>query len=292
MKSSKSPSPWLLLAPMLIVMGGVIGWPFIRTIAYSFTNAKLIAFEPPKLTYLQNYINALTNPEFRQAMGISLKFAIVVVSAELLMGISIGLLLNCQFYGRRIVRAMLIIPWALPTVVNAIMWRLIYNPEYGALNSLLYQMGFINEYQNWLSNRDLALWAIIFADLWKNFSLVALIVLAALQTLPHEQIESAQIDGAGPFQRFKSVIFPHILPPLQVALVLRIIEAVKVFDIVFIMTRGGPMNLTRTGSIFVYQEAFSNSRMGPGASYAFIMVLVIFIFISLYMKGLKKGGGI
>lgn len=292
MRSNKNPSSLLLLAPMLIVMGGVIGWPFIRTVLYSFTNAKLIAIEPPDFTGLHNYVYALKNPDFLRAMGVSLKFALVIVSAELVMGVSIGLLLNCEFYGRRIVRAMLIIPWALPTVVNAIMWRLIYNPEYGAMNSLLYQLGIISDYVSWLSDRNIALWAVIFGDLWKNFSLVALIVLAALQTLSKEQIEVAEIDGAGPLQKFRSVIFPHILAPLQVAMVLRIIEAVKVFDIIFIMTRGGPMNLTRTGSIFVYQEAFSNSRLGQGASYAFLMVLTIMIFISVYMRILKKGSDV
>lgn len=279
---------WLLLVPMVLIMGAIIGWPLLQTLVLSFTNSKLISFDPPEFVGLANFVSAFNNDDFLQSLKISGQFAIVVVTVEMLLGVSVALLLNQDFVGRNVVRALLIIPWAVPTVVNAIMWRLIYNPEYGALNSLLVQLGFISEYINWLSDVDKALWAIIFADIWKNFSLVALIVLASLQSLSPSQIEAAKIDGAGSLLRFINVTIPHIIAPLQVALVLRIIEAVKVFDIAYIMTRGGPANRTKTGSIFVYQEAFSNSRIGSGASLALIMVLLIMVFIAFYMRILNK----
>ena len=278
----------LLIVPMVLVMGTVIGWPLIQTFAMSFTNVQLMDMDTPRFVGLQNFISAFHNEGFLNALKVSGVFALIVVSSEMILGTSVALLLNEPFHGRNFVRGLLILPWAVPTIVNAIMWRLIYNPEYGALNSLLFQLGIIDSYTSWLSSADKALFAIIFSDVWKNFSLVAMIALSSLQTLPSSQIEAAKMDGASAVQRFRYITFPHLIPSLQVALVLRIIEAVKVFDIIYIMTKGGPANKTRSGSIFVYQEAFTNSRMGSGAAYAIIMVCLIMIFILLYMKFLSR----
>ncbi len=128
----------------------------------------------------------------------------------------------------------------------------------------------------------------MFADVWKNFSLVTMIVLASLQSLPEQQIEAAKIDGANGWQRFIYITMPYIIPSLQVAMVLRIIEAVKVFDIIYVMTKGGPANKTRSGSIFVYQEAFTNSRIGSGSAFAIIMVAFIMLLILVYMRALNR----
>lgn len=278
----------LLLAPMIVVMGAVIGWPLIQTFVLSFTDSKLMDISRGAFVGFQNFKDGLTNQGYLAALKVSAMFALVVVSSEMILGTSVALLLNEPFKGRNLVRALLILPWAVPTTVNAIMWRLIYNPEYGALNSLLSQLGFIENYISWLGSADKALWSVMFADVWKNFSLVGMIALASLQTLPDSQIEAAKIDGAGAWQRFRYITLPHLIPSLQVALVLRIIEAVKVFDIIYIMTKGGPANKTRSASIFVYQEAFTNSRMGSGAAYAIIMVSLIMILILFYLRFLSR----
>lgn len=278
----------LLTVPMIVIMGAVIGWPLIRTILLSFTDAQLMDSGTSGFVGLANFRNAITNEGFLASLKISAIFAFIVVTSEMILGTAVALLVNEPFKGRNLLRAFLILPWAVPTVVNAIMWRLIYNPEYGALNSLLTQLGLIDSYISWLSSANMALGAIIFADVWKNFSLVALIALASLQTLSSAQVDAAKIDGANALQRFGYITLPHLIPSLQVALVLRIIEAVKVFDIIYIMTKGGPANRTRSGSIFVYQEAFTNSRMGSGATYAVIMVALIMIFILFYMRIITK----
>lgn len=278
----------LLLAPMILIMGAVIGWPLIQTFVLSFTDTQLMDVSAPTFVGLDNFIKGLGNQGYLDALKVSGLFALVVVSSEMILGTSVALLLNEPFRGRNLVRALLILPWAVPTTVNAIMWRLIYNPEYGALNSLLFQLGFLDSYISWLGSADKALWSVMFADVWKNFSLVAMIALASLQTLPDSQIEAAKIDGAGAWQRFRYITLPHLIPSLQVALVLRIIEAVKVFDIIYVMTKGGPANKTRSASIFVYQEAFTNSRMGSGAAYAIIMVCLIMILIAFYIRGLSR----
>jgi len=278
----------LLTVPMIIIMGTVIGWPLVRTILLAFTDAQMMDVGTSGFVGLANFKQAITNEGFLASLKVSAIFALIVVTSEMILGTAVALLVNEPFKGRNLLRALLILPWAIPTVVNAIMWRLIYNPEYGALNSLLTQLGLIDSYVSWLGSANKALGAIIFADVWKNFSLVALIALASLQTLPSSQVDAAKIDGANAVQRFGYITLPHIIPSLQVALVLRIIEAVKVFDIIYIMTKGGPANKTRSGSIFVYQEAFTNSRMGSGATYAIIMVAVIMIFILFYMRIITK----
>ena len=276
---------------MIIIMGAVIGWPLIQTFVLSLTDSDLMNLSKPAFVGFTNFTKALKNPGYLESLKISGLFALVVVLSEMVLGTSVALLLNEPFKGRAIVRGLLILPWAVPTTVNAMMWRLIYNPEYGALNSLLFQLGIIDQYVSWIGTADKALWSVMFADIWKNFSLVAMIALAALQTLPESQIEAATIDGANGWQRFRSITLPHLIPSLQVALVLRIIETVKVFDIIYVMTRGGPANKTRSASIFVYQEAFTNSRMGSGAAYAIIMVCMIMILIAFYLKGISKKEG-
>lgn len=273
---------------MVVIMGTVIGWPLIRTIMLAFTDASLMGLDKTVFVGLSNFTQAIHDEGFRSAMKVSLIFALVVVTSEMVLGTAVAMLLNEPFRGRNFLRAILILPWAVPTVVNAIMWRLIYNPEYGALNSLLTQLGLLDSYISWLGSADKALASIMFADVWKNFSLVALIALAALQSLSVSQVEAAKIDGTNAIQRFWYITLPHLIPSLQVALVLRIIEAVKVFDIIYIMTKGGPANKTRSGSIFVYQEAFTNSRMGSGAAFAVIMVSLIMILILFYMRILTK----
>lgn len=273
----------ILLTPMLILMILIIGWPLVQTFIISFTDTNLLGNEGHAVG-LKNFINGLRNIDFLASLKVSGIFALVNVTLEILLGTAIALLLNQPLKGVKWVRGLLILPWAVPTVVNAIMWRLIYNPEYGAMNSLLYQLKIIKNYTSWLGDANKALFCIMFADLWKNFSLVSLIVLAALQTLSKDQIEAAVIDGTNAWQRFTAVTLPHIIPSIQVALVLRIIEAIKVFDIIYVMTKGGPANKTRSASIFIYQEAFTDSRLGSGAALAIIMVCLIMIFIFAYLR--------
>ncbi len=204
----------------------------------------------------------LASSTFQRTLFTTAWFAIVSVAAEMVLGVLAALLLDQKFYGRTVLRALMILPWALPTIVNATLWRLIYNPEYGALNAALTQTGILADYRSWLGEPGTAMTALIVADCWKNFPLVALIALAALQAVPKDIVSASLIDGASAWKRFRFVILPYLAGPLMVALVLRTIEAFKVFDIIWVMTRGGPANSTRTLSILVYQEAFSFQRAG------------------------------
>lgn len=281
---------WLLMLPLLVVMTAVIGWPLVDTVRLSFTDAKLVGTEGGFIGPA-NYIKMLTGSNFQRALVTTTWFAVISVAAEMVLGVLAALLLNQQFRGRTALRALMILPWALPTVVNATLWRLIYNPEYGALNAALTQVGLLASYRSWLGEPGTALAALIVADCWKNFPLVALIALAALQAVPRDITAASLVDGAGPFNRFRFVIMPYLAGPLLVALVLRTIEAFKVFDIIWVMTRGGPANSTRTLSILVYQEAFSFQRAGSGASLALIVTLLVTILAAAYAALLRKAAG-
>jgi multiple sugar transport system permease protein len=287
--ASKQRQAWGLLAPMLAIMAAVTAYPLVHTLYLGFTDASLGG--DGSLTEwvgLENYLNILTDPGFQEALGRTTYFTVVSVGIEVVLGILVGLLLNEEFVGRGFVRVLLVLPWALPTIVNAMMWRLIYNPEYGSLNALLTQLGLLDHYRSWLGSPASAMNAIIAADVWKNYPLVALFVLAALQTIPANLYEAARMDGAGPWQRFRAVTLPGILGALSVALVLRTIEAFKVFDIIYVMTRGGPADSTKTLSFLVYQESFAYLHAGSGASYAVVVTLIAMVMIAVYILLIRR----
>lgn len=275
---------WVLLAPMLLVMLLLTAWPLLRTIWLSFTDAALIGSgETPAWIGLENYLYALSDPDFRASIWRTLYFTLVSVTFEGVIGVLVALLLNQKFVGRNVLRVLVILPWALPTIVNAMMWRLNFNPDYGSINALLSQLGIIDGYRSWLGSPDAALNAVMFADIWKNYPLVTLLVLAALQSIPEDLFEAARLDGASAWRRFRAITFPAIVAPLGVALVLRTIDAFKIFDIIYVMTRGGPVDSTKTLSFFVYQESFSYLRAGSGAASAILMTLMCALLITLYL---------
>jgi len=289
--SSRDRQAWALLLPLLVIILTVTGYPLISTLRLSFTDASLTGRHVAQhWVGFANYAYVFTDPDFGDAFRRTLYFTFVSVGIEILLGVLVALLLNREFAGRTIVRAIMVLPWALPTIVNAMMWRLIYNPEFGSLNALLSQLGLIDSYRSWLGTPGTAMNMVILADVWKNYPLVAIIVLAALQTIPRELYEAADIDGAGPWVKFWKVTFPAILGPLSVALILRMIEAFKVFDIIYLMTRGGPADTTKSVSFFVYQESFAYLRAGSGASYAVSVALTSAVMIAIYIMLLRRQG--
>ncbi|CAI1499964.1 Inner membrane ABC transporter permease protein ycjO [Serratia quinivorans] len=274
----------MLLAPMLLMMLLLTAWPLARTLWLSFTDAALVGDGvTPAWVGADNFFYALTDPDFQAALWRTLYFTVISVAFEGVIGVLVALLLNQKFHGRNVLRVLVILPWALPTIVNATMWRLNFNPDYGSINALLTQLGVIDHYRSWLGDPASALNAVMLADIWKNYPLITLLTLAALQSIPDDLYEAARLDGASAWRRFRAITLPAILAPLAVALVLRTIDAFKVFDIIYVMTRGGPMDSTKTLSFFVYQESFSYLRAGSGAAYAVLMTLLCGLLIALYM---------
>jgi len=279
----------LMLLPILVVVLGAVGYPLFRTLYLSFTDSHLTGLnQAAKWVGLENYVRALSSSDFQAATARTVYFVVVSVGLELVLGVTVALLLNQKFFGRSLVRLLLIIPLALPTIVNAMMWRWIYNPEFGALNALLTQLHLMGDYRSWLGEPGLAMNMVIVADVWKNYPIIALVVLAALQLIPKELFEAAAIDGANAWTRFWRITWPGITAALSVAMVLRTIEAVKVFDIIYVMTRGGPADSTKTLSFMVYEEGFSYLRSGSAAAYAYLVVLISVILIALYIVLLRR----
>jgi len=276
-----------LLAPAVVALLTIVGYPLVETVRLSFTSTELIG-GGGGFVGLDNFATALGSADFWSSMRITVTFTVLTVAIEMVFGLLVALLLNLKLRGRGFVRGLLIIPWALPTVINAMMWRVIYNPEFGALNAGLQQMGIIGDYRSWLGDPDVALYAVAVADIWKTVPLVALILLAALQGVSQELRDAASIDGAGPLARFWTVTWPAILVPVSIVVVLRIIEAVKVFDVIWVMTHGGPLNATRSLAILVYQQAFSFHHSGYGAALSLLSVVLSLVLIALYVVSLRR----
>ena len=279
----------LLLLPAAVVVFGVVLYPAGRALVISFYDVD----SPFAGTYpfrgLANYVDILNDERVRAAAGHTLYFTVVSTALELVLGVGLALLLNAPLRARWLFRAIVILPWALPTIVNGAMWRWILNAQYGVLNAVLAQLGLQSEYRSWLGTDPfLALNMVVLADVWKNTSLVAFFLLAGLQTIPRELYEAARVDGAGPIRSFLRITLPLLLPTVAIVLVLRTIEAFKVFDIIYVMTGGGPASGTQTITFFTYQQAFSAQRFSYGAALAYLTVVAILILAVVYLRLLRQ----
>jgi ABC-type sugar transport system permease subunit len=279
---------WLLVAPSLLVILGVTLWPIISTFFLSFFVAPTGINQARTFVGFGNYLSMLRDPAFWGTVKRTLYFTVVSVGLELILGLAIAQLIHSRPFGWKFLRFSLIIPWAVPTIVNGAMWRWIYSADFGALNGILYQFGLINHYIPWLSLPDAAMNLVILADLWHTVPFVALILQAALATLPEELNEAAAVDGANAFQRFWKIRLPLLRPAILVALIVRTVEAFRVFDIVYIITSGGPANQTITISYLTYLFSFSYGKQGTGAALSFIISIFTITMAILYIRFLYR----
>jgi multiple sugar transport system permease protein len=235
---------------------------------------------------IQNYVDLVGDEVARTSVLVTLVFVVVSTLLEVLLGLGIALVINRRFPARGMVRAAVLIPWAIPTVVASQMWRYIFNDRYGLLNLALYGAD-TAAYQAWLAQPASALAAIVVADVWKTSSFAALLILAGLQTIPDELYEAARLDGASPWQRFVHVTLPLIRPALLVALLFRTMDAFRVFDLVFVMTQGGPADATNVLQFYGYKKIFAEGLMGYGST---ISVLVFCLTLGISIAYLKLVG--
>ncbi len=273
-----------LIIPSLVLTLGLVLWPIVSTLIMSFHNINLARPERQEFIGLANYINHLSDNFFWETIGRTAYFTFVSVGAEVVLGIAIALLLNQQLRGWRFLRLSIIIPWAVPTIVSAAIWRWIYNADYGALNGLLYQFGLIDNYIPWLADPQRAMNMVIIADVWHSTPFVVLIVSAAMASLPVELYDAAAIDGANAWQRFVRITIPLLRPAIMVVLVIRTVEAFRVFDIIYTITRGGPVNGTMVISYLTYEETFRYLKLGSGAALSFIVSAFILVLALIYIR--------
>jgi ABC-type sugar transport system permease subunit len=273
--------------PAMLFIIGIIIFPLLYSVYISFFDFNIFTKHPPFIG-LKNYIDIFKSDYFWYSIGRTTYFTVISVGLELVLGFLVALLLNQEFKGRSLARTLLILPWALPTVVNGVLWTWIYDPNYGALNALLKSLGIISQYRNWLGTAFSAMNAVIVADVWKNTSFIAMVLLAAMQNIPKDYYEAAIIDGAGRLKNVFYITLPLLRPAILVAVVIRTMEAFKVFDIIYIMTKGGPANGTQVISYYTYINSFQYSKYGYGAALSYIVSLVILIFALFYIKILYK----
>ncbi|ADL70105.1 binding-protein-dependent transport systems inner membrane component [Thermoanaerobacterium thermosaccharolyticum DSM 571] len=279
---------YLLVAPALLCIIAIALYPVLNTFKLSLYYMKLQLIGMTHFIGFQNYISLFNDPRFRSASINTVIFTIVSVSLELVIGMIMALLMNKKFKGTGLVRAAILIPWAIPTIVSALMWKFIYNDQFGLLNDILLRMGIINSYKAWLGSPSLAMGSAIFADVWKTAPFMALLLLAGLQNISYEFYEAAKVDGAGSIRRFFSITLPLLKPTILVALIFRTLDAFRVFDLIFVMTGGGPGNSTETLTIYAYKTLFRNLDFGIGSAIAVVIFIFVFVFAMIYIRLLDK----
>jgi multiple sugar transport system permease protein len=264
----------LLVLPAALVLAVVVLVPIVRVVALSFTRTEMETGLVSRWAGLESHARLWHDSRFFVALGNTFVFTGASVAVETLLGIAIALLLHARFRGRGIVRAMVMLPWALPTAIMALAWAWIFNDAYGVANDLLRRLGLIATPVAWLGERGAAMASLVIAEAWKTTPFVALIVLAGLQGIPQEVIEAARVDGLSAAQRLRHVVLPLIAPSILVAVLFRAIQAYGAFDIVYVMTGGGPGGSTETVSLYAYRNYFRYLDFGYGSAVASQSVLL------------------
>jgi trehalose/maltose transport system permease protein len=274
---------WFIM-PSLLLLSAVTIYPIIHGV-YLSLHRKLLIFGISEFVGLQNYRFLLTDERFWGALGNTVYFTVLSVSGELVLGLAFALLMNRAFHGKGFMRAVVLIPWAIPTVVSAKMWEWIYNGDFGILNYLLGMK------INWLGDPFWALHAAIIMDVWKTTPFAAILLLAGLQLIPADLYSAARIDGAGSIRLFRHVTLPLLKPMILIVLIFRSLDAFRVFDAVYVLTGGGPANTTETLSVYAYKVLFQTLQIGYGSTLAVIVFLCVG-FIAIGFMGLmgKRAG--
>jgi len=272
---------WLLLFPALLILASVFIYPIARAFWLSWFAENLGTQLEPVFTGLTNYQRMLGDGRFWQSLFNTSIFTLISVVIELLLGLVIALVLNKSFFGRGIVRTIAIIPWALPTAVMGLAWAWVFNDQYGIVNDILQRLGFIDTGISWLGTPTLAMAALIVADVWKTTPFISIILLARLQSISQDLYEAHTIDGASPWQSFQQITLPLLMPQILIALLFRFAQSFGVFDLVQVMTGGGPAGSTETVSIYIYSTVMRYLDFGYGAALVVVTFLLLVLAVAI-----------
>jgi len=273
---------WFLIVPAVFVVFMVIGYPLIQVLVYSVLKYKLDGVTPPSFVGLSNYLFILSDPDFWLAVQNTLIFSVFSVTLECILGLTVALVANSNFKGRSILRVAILIPWAIPTVVSSKIWAWMFNDIYGVVNVLLINFHLIPQKIAFLATPATALPVIIAVDVWKTTPFMALLLLAGLGLIPGDLYEAASIDGASKIRQFFSLTLPLVMPTLLVALIFRTLDALRVFDIFYVMV-GGQGNMA-TMAIYNQQWLVSFLDAGIGSAASVIILVIIMAFVILYTR--------
>jgi trehalose/maltose transport system permease protein len=273
---------WYLILPAVFVVFLVIGFPLCQVLVYSFMKIKLGGVTPPSFVGLDNYLFIFTDSDFWHSVWVTLIFTFFSVTIEAVLGLIVALVANSKFKGRTLLRVAILIPWAIPTVVSSQIWRWMFNDIYGVANIILADLHIIPHKLAWLATPETALPVIIAVDVWKTTPFMSLLLLAGLQLIPADLYEAASIDGASGVRKFFSVTLPLVMPTLLVALIFRTLDALRVFDIFYIMV-GGQGNMA-TMAVYNQQQLIQFLDAGVGSATSVVILLLIMIFVVSYTR--------
>jgi multiple sugar transport system permease protein len=282
-------SPYIMISPSLLLMAALILLPLLRGIYMSFTEVNIMGHGEMRFIGLANYAELINDPIFRVTLLNTVVWTLSVVFFQYFIGLFNALLLNEPIPLRGLFRGLVLVPWVVPTVVAALVWRWIYVPDFGILNHILRSLGVIDQPLTWLSDANLAMPAVIAVGVWKWVPFMAIVLLSGLQSIPQELYDSAEVDGASTLQRFWHITMPHLYYLSGIVTMLSVIWTFNHFDIVYVMTRGGPANATHLLSTYAYLSAFTFIDFGYASVLSVFMLVVLLLFAMIYYQLLKRG---
>jgi multiple sugar transport system permease protein len=271
-----------MVSPSMIVIALVAAFPIGYAIWLSLHQYSVIHPGLSRWVGLDNFIDALKSHDFWSATKTTFIFTVISVSLELAIGTVMALLMHQAFKGRAVLRAVVLVPWAVLTVGTAIMWKTIVEPDLGFLNQVLRTLHLPGAHTVWLGQNGYALAVMIFADVWKTAPFMALLILAGLQVIPDDVYEAAKVDGATAWQRFVHITLPLLRPAILVALIFRTLDALRIFDLPFVLTQGA--NGTTTLSLYAYQQLTQNRLIGPGSALSVLTFIIVMAVSFLYIR--------
>jgi len=281
----KNIEPWLFLAPMLAIFSLVTAWPLMTTAWFSFTHALLDESEGARFIGLGNYIALFQDADWWRSVFNTVLFASISVTLETLAGIAIALLIDSQIRGRGALRAVMLIPWAIPTVVSAKIWQWMLHDQYGVINALLIKLGVIEQGIAWTAGPNTAMLVTVAVDVWQTTPFMVLLVLAGLQIIPRDFYEAAKVDGTGSLQRFWHITLPLLWPTLAVAILFRLLDAMRMFDLAYVLS--SKSRETATISIYARQQLVDFQDVGYGSAVAMLVFLIIALITAIYIQATK-----
>jgi multiple sugar transport system permease protein len=278
--------PAFYIAPAFIALIVVLLYPLFYSLWLSFHQWTLRTFKQgvPFIGF-DNYVNLFSNPDFLNSLKITLTFVILAISFELILGMGLALLLNQEIKGKWFFRSMILLPMMATNVVIGLMWRLLLNYQYGLVNYYLGQLGFLPI--EWLSSPKVAMASVVLVDVWNTTSFVALMLMAGLQSLPEEPYEAAKMDGASSVQSFFYLTVPLLKPIILVVLLWRFIDTFRIFDVIYLLTAGGPARVTETVSIYIYRYGFQSFNLGVASASSFIMLLIMLFVAGMLARSIR-----
>lgn len=272
----------------MTVLMGVAVFPILYSFYVSFFQIKLTRPNRTPFVWFDNYTDLLSNELFWVSVSRTVVFSVVSVTAIAIIALLVSLLLNQQFRGRRILSTIILVPWAIPYVANALMWKWIYDSGYGALNGILYQLGFIDKYIVWLGDQDKTIFLIANAFVWKEVPLATILLLVSLKSIPADLYQAARVDGASVWQRFIHITLPAMKPGFMLVMIYETMMAIRHFDLFFVLTEGGPADASHVLSWHIYVETFRNLSFGSGAAMSYVLALVTFALSYIFIRTLGR----